>query len=84
MTEQKSWILSKHEAEEMLRNCLDDKLICLKRRKETDFYYAESDSQKLDGEQVDKRMAECLDINECQQYCIRNEYDDEFMIVIEV
>lgn len=84
MTEQRSWTLSKDEAEEMLRKCLDNKLICLKRQKDADFYYAESDSQKLDGDQVDKKMAECLDVNKCQQYCVRNEYDDELMIVIEV
>ena len=84
MTEQKSWILSKDEAEEMLRKCLNDKSICLKRQKDADFYYAESDSQKLDGEQVDKRTAECLDVNKCKQYCVRDDYGDEFVIVIEV
>lgn len=57
------------EAEEMLQNCLDDKEIELINRGY--FYYAESDTNYLDGAEVDERMAQILHVKECEHYAIR-------------
>lgn len=57
------------EAEELLQCCLDDKEIELINHGY--FYYAESDTNCLDGSEVDERMAQILHVEECEHYAIR-------------
>lgn len=57
------------EAEELLQNCLDNKGIKLVNQGY--FYYAESDTQELDGAEVDERMAQILHVKECEHYAIK-------------
>ena len=57
------------EAEELLQNCLDDNGIKLVNHGY--FYYAESDTNSLDGAEVDERMAQMLHVEECEHYAIR-------------
>ena len=82
MTKQNSWLLTKEEAEDVLRNLLDDNAIYLSRQNGC-FYYAESYSQELDGAEIDERMAQYFNIDECEHYAVFHEYK-EYMLVIEV
>lgn len=54
------------ETEEILRNLLDDNEIHLKPR--TNFYEAKSDNVFLDGHEVDERLAQYLEVSECEHY----------------
>ena len=82
MTKQNSWLLTKEEAEEVLRNLLDDKSLHLEKQN-GGFYYAESYSQEIDGAEIDDRMAQYFNIDECEHYAIFRDYE-EYMLVIEV
>lgn len=58
------------EAEEKLQICLDNKdlrLVCKGR-----FYYAESDSQCLDGAEIDERFAQIIGV-ESGEHCVTDD-----------
>ena len=57
------------EVEELLQNCLDDKGIKLLNKGH--FYYAESDTNFLDGSEIDERMAQILNVKECEHYATK-------------
>lgn len=82
MTMQNSWLLTKEEAEEVLQNLLDNNSLYLFKQ-HGDFYYAESNSQELDGAEIDERMAQYFNIDGCEHYAILRDYE-EYMLVIEV
>lgn len=82
MVKQNSWLLTKEEAEDVLRNLLDDNSIYLSIQN-GGFYYAESYSQQLDGAEIDERMAQYFNIDVCEHYAIFRDYE-EYMLVIEV
>lgn len=82
MTKQNSWILTKEEAEDILQNLLDNNSIYLSRQN-GGFYYAESYSQELDGAEIDERMAQYFNIDECEHYAVLHECK-EYMLVVEV
>lgn len=82
MIKQNSWLLTKEEAEEVLRNLLDNNSINLFRLN-GGFYYAESYSQELDGAEIDERMAQYFNIDECEHYAVFHNYK-EYMLVVEV
>lgn len=82
MIKQNSWLLTKEEAEETLRNLLDDNSLYLVKQK-GGFYYAESYSQELDGTEIDERMAQYFNIGGCEHYVVFRDYE-EYMLVVEV
>ena len=82
MVKQNSWLLTKEEAEDVLQNLLDDDSLYLFKQN-GNFYYAESYSQQLDGAEIDERMAQYFNIDECEHYAIFRDYE-EYMLVIEV
>lgn len=55
------------EAEEALQNCLDNSGIKLVNKGH--FYYAESDSQELDGAEIDERFAQIVGV-ESGEHCV--------------
>lgn len=57
------------EVEELLQNCLDDKGI--KIVNQGHFYYAKSDTNFLDGSEIDKRMSHILNVKECEHYATK-------------
>ena len=57
------------EVEELLQYCLDDKGIKLVNKGH--FYYAESDTNFLDGSEIDERMAQILNVKECEPYATK-------------
>ena len=65
----KAYKYTKEEAEELLQNCLDNNEIKLVNH--VYFYFAESDTQELDGAEIDERMAQILHVNECIHYVIK-------------
>jgi hypothetical protein len=82
MIKQNSWLLTKEEAEETLRNLLDNNSLYLVKQK-GGFYYAESYSQELDGTEIDERMAQYFNIDRCEHYVVFRDYE-EYMLVVEV
>lgn len=58
------------EAEEALQNCLDNSGVKLVNKGH--FYYAESDSQELDGAEIDERFAQILGVESGEHYVTEN------------
>ncbi len=65
-----AYTLTLEEAEELLQNLLDNKGIKLVLH--GIFYYAESDTQCLDGSEIDERMAQVIGVGKCEHYVIEN------------
>ena len=58
------------EAEEKIQDCLDNKELKLIYKGR--FYYAESDSQCLDGAEIDERFAQILGV-ESGEHCVTDD-----------
>lgn len=72
-----AYTLTLDEAEELLQNCLDNKGIKLV--SQGFFYYAESDTQCLDGNQIDERMAQIIGVKKCEHYVM----EDGMVVVVD-
>ena len=65
------------EAQEVLRNCLDDATVKL--RKNGCYYEAVSDNMVFYGGRVDECFAQILGVSECKQYAV----DDGIIVLVE-
>lgn len=72
-----SYILTKHEAQELLQDTLDDSGLEL-RKGSAGFYTAMSDTNFLDGGEVDARLAQALKIEKCVHFALE---DDRIIVV---
>lgn len=80
MKEIRAFVFTKDEIEEILQEALDDATLRLEREKSLGrFYeaYSPAYDNRLDGGQIDKRIADKLGIPYCEHWIV-----DEFNIIV--